>query len=140
MIQAQISTIVFEDDFSSNAIDPATYEQATPFFEGGEGDIHAEAGDGVMRFVGTTTQQWWSGGTLNLKQSFQATTDTPVTVSIDRVAEAGQGHRLHEAPSGFSMKRKRVTFSLQMCEERAVGVTIVKLEKMATFQPEEETT
>ena len=26
MIQAQISTIVFEDDFSSNAIHPATYE------------------------------------------------------------------------------------------------------------------
>ena len=49
MIQAQISTIVFEDDFSSNAIDPATYEQATPFFEGGEGDIHAEAGDGVTK-------------------------------------------------------------------------------------------
>ncbi|HBF04112.1 MAG TPA: hypothetical protein DDW77_13195, partial [Verrucomicrobiales bacterium] len=62
-IQAQISSVVFEDDFSSNAIDPGTYEQATPFFEGGVGDIHAEAGDGVMRFVGTTTQQWWSGGT-----------------------------------------------------------------------------
>ena len=82
---------MFEDDFSSNAIDPGTYEQATPFFEGGVGDIHAEAGDGVMRFVGTTTQQWWSGGTLKLKQSFQATPDTPVTISIDRVAEAGQG-------------------------------------------------
>ena len=90
-IQAQISSVVFEDDFSSNAIDPGTYEQATPFFEGGVGDIHAEAGDGVMRFVGTTTQQWWSGGTLKLKQSFQATPDTPVTISIDRVAEAGQG-------------------------------------------------
>ncbi len=88
---AQISTVVFEDDFSSNTIDPATYEAATPFFEGGIGDIHAEAGDGVMRFVGTTTQQWWSGGTLKLKKSFQATPDTPVTVTIDRVSEAGQG-------------------------------------------------
>ena len=85
------SSVVFSDDFSSNDIDPAVYEAATPFFEGGDGDIHAEAGDGVMRFVGSTTQQWWSGGTLRLKETYNATPDTPVTVSIDRVLEAGQG-------------------------------------------------
>jgi len=82
---------VFSDDFSSNAVDETKYEAAVPFFEGGKGDIHAEAGDGVMRFVGTTTKQWWSGGTLKLKETFSATPDTPVTISIDRVQEAGQG-------------------------------------------------
>ncbi|MDC0267748.1 hypothetical protein OAK97_00400 [bacterium] len=85
------TTAVFADDFSSNTLDAAKYEAAEPFFEGGEGDIHAEAGDGVMRFVGTTTQQWWSGGTLRLKESFNASSDAPVTISIDRVAEDGQG-------------------------------------------------
>ncbi len=85
------TSVIFSDDFSSNEIDAAKYEDAEPFFEGGEGDIHAEAGDGVMRFVGSTTQQWWSGGTLRIKESFAAAPDAPVTISIDRVAEAGQG-------------------------------------------------
>ena len=89
--QAQVSTVVFQDDFESNTIDSAKFEPAAPFFEGGEGDIHAEAGDGVLRFVGTTTQQWWSGGTLRVKETFDATPDTPVTFSIDRVEIADVG-------------------------------------------------
>src|SRR6476661_973413 len=88
---AQISTVAFSDDFSSNTIDPAKYQPDAPFFEGGTGDIHATAHDGVIEFVGTTTQQWWSGGTLRVAQTFTATEAAPVTLSIDRVAEAGQG-------------------------------------------------
>jgi hypothetical protein len=88
---AQVSTVVFQDDFESNTIDSSKFEEASPFFEGGVGDIHAEAGDGVMRFVGTTTQQWWSGGTLRIKETFDATPDTPVTASIDRVEIADVG-------------------------------------------------
>ena len=87
----QESNVVFSDDFESNEINETKYQAANPFFEGGQGDIHAEAGDGVMRFVGTTTQQWWSGGTLKIKESFNAAPDAPVTISIDRVEEAGQG-------------------------------------------------
>jgi hypothetical protein len=90
-VSAQIPTVVFEDDFSSNDIDSGKYTPDSPFFEGGIGDIHAEAGDGVMRFVGTTTTQWWSGATLRINETFNATEDTPVTISIDRVAEAGEG-------------------------------------------------
>ena len=56
-LQADISTVVFQDDFSSNTIDPAKYQPDAPFFEGGMGDIHAEAHDGVIEFVKTTTQQ-----------------------------------------------------------------------------------
>lgn len=90
-VQAQTLQVVFEDDFSSNTINPAKFQADAPFFEGGVGDIHAEAGDGVVRFVGTTTQQWWSGATLRVVPTFNATEQTPVVVSIDRVAEAGQG-------------------------------------------------
>jgi hypothetical protein len=88
---AQTSTVVFQDDFSANTIDPAKYQADAPFFEGGVGDIHAVAGGGVMKFVGTTSQQWWSGGTWRIGPSFTATEETPVTLSIDRVAEAGAG-------------------------------------------------
>ena len=90
-LQADISTVVFQDDFSSNTIDPAKYQPDAPFFEGGMGDIHAEAHDGVIEFVGTTTQQWWSGGTLRLAQTFNASPDSKVAVSIDRVSEVGVG-------------------------------------------------
>jgi hypothetical protein len=88
---AQVSSVVFEDDFSSDTIDPAKYTSNAPFFEGGEGDIHAEAGEGVMRFVGETSQQWWSGGTLKVNETYAASQDAPVTLTIDRVAENGQG-------------------------------------------------
>jgi len=89
--QAQISTVLFQDDFSSNTIDTNKYQPDAPFFEGGVGDIHAVATNGVMQFVGTTSQQWWSGGTLRVVPTFTASEDTPVTISVDRVAEAGVG-------------------------------------------------
>lgn len=85
------STVVFADDFASNAIDPAKYIPDAPFFEGGTGDIHAVAQNGAIEFVGTTTQQWWSGGTLRVAPVFEASESSVLTVSIDRVAEAGVG-------------------------------------------------
>src|SRR6185295_6806335 len=89
--QAQTNTVVFQDDFSSNTIDPAKYQADAPFFEGGVGDIHAVAGNGVMQFVGTTSQQWWSGGTLRIVPTFTPSDAEVITLSIDRVAEAGVG-------------------------------------------------
>jgi hypothetical protein len=88
---ADFNSVVFEDDFSSGVIDPAKYVPDAPFFEGGVGDIHAEAGDGVLRFVGTTSAQWWAGGTLRVVPTFTATEQSKVAFSIDRVAEAGVG-------------------------------------------------
>lgn len=90
-IIAQELTVVFEDDFSSDELNSGKFQPDSPFFEGGVGDIHAEVGDGVLRFVGATTQQWWSGATLRIVPTFNATPETPVTISIDRVAEQGQG-------------------------------------------------
>jgi len=85
------SSIVLSDDFSSNTIDPALYAPDSPFFEGGTGDIHAEARDGVIEFVGSTTQQWWSGSTLRLVPTFPVAEDSIYSFFIDRVAEAGEG-------------------------------------------------
>ena len=85
------STVVFQDDFVANTIDPAKYVPDAPFFEGGTGTIHAEAHDGVIEFLGTTTQQWWSGGTLRVVPTFEASEASVLTVSIDRVSEAGVG-------------------------------------------------
>src|SRR5207249_3621138 len=87
----QISTVVFSDDFAASTIDTNKYQADAPFFEGGLGDIHAVAGNGVMQFVGTTTQRWWSGATLRIVPTFTASEGANVAVSIDRVAEAGLG-------------------------------------------------
>lgn len=90
-VSAQISTVVFQDDFSAATIDASKYSPSAPFFEGGVGDIHAEAKNGTIEFVGTTTQQWWSGGTLKIAPVFTASEAAPVTLSIDRVSELGVG-------------------------------------------------
>jgi len=89
--QAQIASVLFQDDFASNTIDPAKYQSDAPFFEGGVGDIHAEARNGTIEFVGTTTQQWWSGGTLRVAPVFAATEQANLSVTIDRVSEVGVG-------------------------------------------------
>ena len=81
--------VLFEDDFSSNTINPDWYKPAESFFEGDKGGIHVEPGDGMMRFAGDTTQ--WPGSTLRIKESFEATGASPVALHIDRVMEAGQG-------------------------------------------------
>lgn len=88
---AQTVRTVFEDDFSTGGIDPARYAPDSPFFEGGQGDIAGTIANGVMEFAGTTTQQWWSGGTLRVVPTFTASEEQSVVVSVDRVAEAGQG-------------------------------------------------
>ncbi len=85
----QSAKVLFEDDFSSNTINPDWYKPAESFFEGDKGGIHAEPGDGVMRFAETTTQ--WPGSTLRIKESFEATTGSPVALHIDRVKAALQG-------------------------------------------------
>ena len=85
------STVVFQDDFAANVINPARFQVSAPFFEGGVGDIHAEAKNGTIEFVGTTTTQWWSGGTLRVGPVFEASDESLLTLKIDRISEDGVG-------------------------------------------------
>ncbi len=68
---AQITNTVFSDDFADGVIDPAKYQPDAPFFEGGQGDIHATEANGVLEFTGTVSQQWNSGGLAPRCESFR---------------------------------------------------------------------
>ena len=115
------TNVLFEDDFSSNEIASDRYQVSSPFFEGGVGDIHPEAGDGVMRFVGTTTQQWWSGGTLRIVPTFEPSDSETITLTIDRVSEAGDGTALRSA-LWIWMRLARIIFCSRMLEARWLAI------------------
>lgn len=88
---AQVNQTVFSEDFSGASIDTSKFTPGAPFFEGGVGDISASQHDGVLEFTGTVSQQWWAGGTLRLNPTFEASPETNIVVSVDRVAEQGVG-------------------------------------------------
>lgn len=88
---AQISKVVFSEDFSGSSVDSSKFTPAGPFFEGGVGDIAATQHDGILEFTGTVSQQWWAGATLQLKPTFEASPETNVVISVDRVLEGGVG-------------------------------------------------
>ena len=88
---AQITNVVFSDDFQNGIIDPSVYQPDAPFFEGGKGNISAAEANGVMEFTGRVSQQWWAGGTLRLVQGFSVSDETNLVVSVDRVRETGVG-------------------------------------------------
>jgi hypothetical protein len=88
---AQITNTLFFDDFSKSGIDTSKYAIDAPFFEGGVGDIAPKVEGGVLEFTGTVSQQWWAGATLRLLQSFPASAETNIVVTVDRVSEAGVG-------------------------------------------------
>jgi hypothetical protein len=88
---AQITNVVFFDDFEDGVIDPGVYQPDAPFFEGGRGNISAAEANGVMEFTGTVSQQWWAGGTLRLVRGFSVSDETNLVVSVDRVSETGVG-------------------------------------------------
>ena len=88
---AQITNVVFSDDFSKNGIDTSKYAIDSPFFEGGVGDIKPKVENGVLEITGTVSQQWWAGATLRVLPTFQASTETNIVISVDRMVENGQG-------------------------------------------------
>ena len=88
---AQITNIVFSDDFEDAMIDPNLYQADAPFFEGGQGNISATEANGVVEFTGTVSQQWWAGATLRVVPTFSVSDETNLVVSVDRVSEAGVG-------------------------------------------------
>src|SRR5512140_659785 len=75
---AQITNVVFSDDFSQNGIDTNKYAIDAPFFEGGKGTIAPTIANGVVEFTGTVTEQWWAGATLRVLQPFSVNDETNV--------------------------------------------------------------
>jgi hypothetical protein len=88
---AQVTNVLFSDDFSTAGIDTNKYAVDAPFFEGGKGTIAPKVENGVVQFTGEVTQQWWAGATLRLTQTFPVSPETNIVISVDRVAESGAG-------------------------------------------------
>ncbi|PYJ97213.1 MAG: hypothetical protein DME23_16675 [Verrucomicrobia bacterium] len=107
---AQITNTVFFDDFADGVIDANKYQPDAPFFEGGQGDIHATEANGVLEFTGTVSQQWWAGATLRIVPTFTVSDETNVVISVDRVSEAGVGTSSRSAL--WTMDSTRSTFVL----------------------------
>lgn len=83
----QITNTLFSDTFSGTTIDTTKYAIDSPFFEGGKGTIAPSVQNGVLEFTGSVSEQWWAGATLRVLPSFEASVDTNVVVSVDRVEE-----------------------------------------------------
>lgn len=90
-VHGQIAQVLFSEDFEGAAIDTTKFQPDAPFFEGGIGDIAATQSGGVVEFTGTVSQQWWAGATLRTVPTFDASAETNLVVSVDRVSEAGAG-------------------------------------------------
>jgi len=89
--EAQITNIVFQDDFEDGIIDTNKYQLDSPFFEGGKGTFNSVESGGVLQLTGEVTTRWWAGSTLRLVPVFNASPEQSVSISVDRVAEAGVG-------------------------------------------------
>jgi hypothetical protein len=89
--QAQLTNVVFSDDFAGSSIDSAKWAVDAPVFEGGKGNIAPTQRDGILEFSGTVTEQWWAGATLRALPVFPVSAETNVIVTVDRVQEGGVG-------------------------------------------------
>jgi hypothetical protein len=90
-VQAQITNVVFLENFDSGTIDPEKFQPDAPFFEGGTGDFQVSASGGMLHFTGIVNEQWWPGTTLRVVPTFTASEEQSVAVSVDRVSELGVG-------------------------------------------------
>jgi hypothetical protein len=115
---AQITNVLFSDDFTKNGVDSTKYVVDAPFFEGGKGDIAPKVENGVLEFTGTVSQQWWAGATLRLVQTFPVSPETNIVISVDRVAENGIGTASRSAL--WIMDETRTKFVL-FAENRGEG-------------------
>jgi hypothetical protein len=88
---AQITNVVFSEDFTSNVVNTNKFQKDSPFFEGGQGNFDIQAANGVVEFTGEVTTQWWPGATLQLAPTFIVSEQTNIIFSVDRVAEMGVG-------------------------------------------------
>ncbi len=108
----QITNTLFADDFSKAGIDTTKYAVDSPFFEGGKGNIAPNVQNGVLEFTGTVSEQWWAGATLRVLQTFEASPQTNVVVSVDRVEEEPQGSATASRSALWIMDSTRTKYVL----------------------------
>lgn len=87
---AQVTNVVFTEDFSGS-LNTNKWMVGTRTLEGGKGTIMPAVNNGVLEITGTTTEQWWAGGSLQVATNFTANAETNVSFSVDRVSENGSG-------------------------------------------------
>jgi hypothetical protein len=90
-LQAQITNILFSENFDAGTIDPLKLLPDAPFFEGGEGTIQAATTGGVLEFSGTVTRQYWAGSTMRVVPTFTVSDANQVAIEVDRIYEGGVG-------------------------------------------------
>lgn len=87
---AQVTNSVFSDDFSG-PLNTTKWTVGKRTLEGGTGTIVPVVSNGVVEITGTTTEQWWAGGSLQVATNFTVNPETNVAFSVDRVSENGSG-------------------------------------------------
>lgn len=90
-LHAQITNILFSENFELGTIDPLKLVPDAPFFEGGKGNITANVNSGLLEFSGSVTQQYWAGSTLRVVPTFTVSDANQVAIEVDRVYEGGVG-------------------------------------------------
>ena len=87
---AQVTNVVFSEGFSGS-LNTNKWIVGTRTLEGGTGTIVPTVSNGVVEITGTTTEQWWAGGSLQVATNFTVNAETNVVFSADRVSETGSG-------------------------------------------------
>jgi hypothetical protein len=108
----QITNTLFADGFTGTSIDTTKYAIDSPFFEGGKGNIAPSVHDGVLEFTGSVSEQWWAGATLRVLQTFDASTETNIVVTVDRVEELPLGESTASRSALWIMDSTRTKYVL----------------------------
>ncbi|MGV3774696.1 MAG: hypothetical protein ACO1QB_17485 [Verrucomicrobiales bacterium] len=85
------SQVLFSDDFEGAELDTTKWRSDDRPFESGVGDIQPYLGTGTLLFQGTVLEQYWPGAAIATVPTFQASIQTNLVVTVDRVSEFGSG-------------------------------------------------
>jgi hypothetical protein len=86
---AQVTNTVFSDSFSGTTLNTNKWTVTGYSQEGGSGQFVPAVENGVVEFTGTTTDQWWGGGELQISTNFPVNAETNVVFTVTRVSDNG---------------------------------------------------
>ena len=84
---AQVTNVVFTDNFSGTTLNTNKWKVTAYSQEGGSGNFTETVSNGVVEITGTTTEQWWGGGEIQVATNFPVNAETNVVFSVTRVAD-----------------------------------------------------